>query len=174
MPEEAIEPFSIGESCIDKIVCEISIEDENWRRKLLEPKIFCEKIILHSIKGFEGLNGEIDILLCNDAKMRELNNIWRKIDKPTNVLSFPQIGNPNIIGSIALGFETIETEAEVQAKTFENHVAHLLVHGVLHLLGYDHIIDQEADEMEALEIEILSQIGIKDPYQDDFFIGHIS
>ncbi len=174
MPEEAIEPFSIRQSYIDKIVCEISIEDENWRRNISEPEIFCEKILLHAVKGFKDLKGEIDLLLCDDAKMRELNNIWRKTDKPTNVLSFPQIGNANIIGSIALGFETIETEAKVQTKTFENHVAHLLVHGVLHLLGYDHMTDQEADEMEALEIEILSQIGINDPYQNDFFIGHIS
>ena len=154
MPEDPSEPFS----------CEVLVAEENWSKKIAEPQAFCARIVKHALAGFEGPFGEIDLLLCNNKKMQELNNVWRKIDKPTNVLSFSQIGNDAIRGSIALGYEICETEAKMQNKTFENHVTHLLIHGVLHLMGYDHIDENEAVEMESLETEILAQIGIDNPY----------
>lgn len=164
MPEDAAEPFSI----------DILIEDKNWKDQLKNPQNFCEKIIRHTLKGFDGADGDIDVLLCNDDKMRELNNFWRKIDKPTNVLSFEYKESEKILGSIALGFGICQSEARSQNKKFEIHIAHLLVHGVLHLLGYDHIDDMDANEMEALEIEILAEIGIENPYQSELIIGQLS
>lgn len=164
MPEDAPEPFSI----------DILIEAEGWTANLKEPQIFCQKIISHTLKGFESAIGDVDVLLCNNEKMRELNSLWRKIDKPTNVLSFGYNGNENALGSIALGFEVCKSEAIDQDKPFEDHVSHLLVHGVLHLLGYDHENEKDADEMEALEIEILAELGIANPYRSELIIGQIS
>ncbi len=114
---------------------------------------------------------ELSLLLANDAGVRELNRAWRGIDEPTNVLSFPGSGAPTPdgvrhLGDIALAFETVAREAEAEGKSLAHHVAHLIVHGVLHLLGLDHGTDEEADAMEALEIRALAGLGIADPYRD--------
>ena len=109
--------------------------------------------------------GEIAILFTSDVAMRELNRDFRRIDNATNVLSFPAAqGSGHRLGDIALAFETCREEARDQSKAFVNHVRHLLVHGLLHLLGYDHITDSEAELMEAREREILNRFGIADPY----------
>ena len=114
---------------------------------------------------------ELSLLLSDDAGVQELNRAWRGLDKPTNVLSFPGSGAPNPdgvhhLGDIALAFETVAREAEAEGKSLTDHLTHLIVHGVLHLLGRDHETDSEADAMEALETAALAGLGIADPYRD--------
>ena len=113
---------------------------------------------------------EISLLLTDDAAIRELNRRWRGQDKPTNVLSFPAPEAPGapgrrLLGDVALAFETVRREAETEGKRFEDHLAHLLVHGALHLLGYDHELEGQAEIMEALEVKALATLGIADPYR---------
>jgi probable rRNA maturation factor len=108
---------------------------------------------------------EVAILLTSDAKMRELNREWRGKDAPTNVLSFPS-GDERHLGDVVLAYETIAREAKEQGVTIEDHAAHLVVHGLLHLLGYDHAMEKDAGAMEALETSILATLGIADPYAE--------
>jgi len=114
--------------------------------------------------------GEIAIVLCDDSAIQCLNRDWRGLDKPTNVLSFPAapgpgpLAGPKMLGDIAIAFETLRREAERDAKAFADHLAHLAIHGVLHLAGYDHEDDDEAQDMEACERAVLARLGIADPY----------
>lgn len=115
-----------------------------------------------------GVAGSVSLLLGDDAAISQLNKQFRGKDGPTNVLSFPpapgdQTGE-NFLGDIALAAETIVEEAQFQGKRFEHHAAHLAVHGFLHLLGYDHLTDADAQVMEERERAILASIGIPDPY----------
>jgi len=114
---------------------------------------------------------ELSIVLTDDAEQRVLNRDWRGIDKPTNVLSFPQIepfgSVSGLVGDIILARETLLREAGEQGVSFEDHFTHLVVHGFLHLLGYDHIDDDEALAMEGLETQILASLGVADPYGED-------
>jgi probable rRNA maturation factor len=107
------------------------------------------------------------IVLCDDAAMRKLNERWRGRAEPTNVLSFPAVPGAAMLGDIAIAYETTAREAEADGKRFADHLAHLAVHGFLHLLGYDHQSDEEADAMERLERVILARLGIADPYAVD-------
>lgn len=113
---------------------------------------------------------EVSVVLTDDAEQRELNRQWRGFDKSTNVLSFPQIEPfapvSGLLGDITLARETVAKEAEEMGISFEDHFTHLVVHGFLHLLGYDHIEEEDAEEMEGLETEILASLGIADPYAD--------
>jgi probable rRNA maturation factor len=121
-------------------------------------------------------DAELAVMLTDDAGIRTLNSNWRGIDKPTNVLSFPALRPPTgvsgaddippMLGDIAIAYETARREADDEQKPFDHHLSHLTVHGFLHLVGYDHETDDEAEAMEALEIEILAQLGIPDPYAD--------
>lgn len=115
----------------------------------------------------EGAEPAVAVLLTDDAEMRTINAQWRGQDKATNVLSFPApegFGPDNSLGDVALAHETVAREAAAQGKTFAAHTAHLLVHGVLHLLGHDHEDDGEASAMEARERAILAALGVGDPY----------
>ncbi|NIE99874.1 rRNA maturation RNase YbeY [Pantoea sp. Acro-805] len=111
---------------------------------------------------------EVTIRLVDEAESHELNLTYRGKDKPTNVLSFPFEAPPGIelplLGDLIICRQVVEQEAEEQSKTLEAHWAHMVVHGTLHLLGYDHIEDDEAEEMEALETEIMLALGYPDPY----------
>ncbi len=113
---------------------------------------------------------ELSIVLTDDAEQQVLNRDWRGIDKPTNVLSFPQIEpfSPvaGILGDITLARETLEREAAELGKSFADHFTHLVVHGFLHILGYDHLEEADALVMEGLETQILASLGIADPYAD--------
>jgi probable rRNA maturation factor len=118
---------------------------------------------------------EIAVMLTDDAGIRTLNSNWRGIDKPTNVLSFPALqptgdGSPDeaprMLGDIAIAFETTRGEADNEQTPFDHHLSHLAVHGFLHLIGYDHEKNDDAEAMETLEAEILAQLGIPDPYAD--------
>jgi len=112
------------------------------------------------------------VICTDDSAMHELNRTHRGKDQPTNVLSFPMLtadedipaGIPVLLGDVILGFETMCREAGEQEKQLAAHTAHLVVHGVLHLLGYDHIEDQEAEKMEQLESDILMKLGYANPY----------
>jgi len=118
---------------------------------------------------------ELAVMLTDDAGMRTLNANWRGIDKPTNVLSFPALqptgrrgpdDAPRMLGDIAISYQTLRLEADDEQKPFEHHLSHLAIHGFLHLVGYDHEKDADAETMEALEAEILAQLGIPDPFAD--------
>lgn len=121
---------------------------------------------------------ETSVLFTSDEQVYQLNREWRERDKPTNVLSFPMLdrdsllalepeGPPELLGDIALAHETCAREAEEKGLSLEHHAAHLIVHGLLHLAGHDHVdSDAQAEEMEALEIAALAKLGIADPYGD--------
>jgi probable rRNA maturation factor len=114
---------------------------------------------------------ELSVVLTDDAEQQTLNRDWRGIDKPTNVLSFPQIEPfgpvSGLLGDIILARETLEREAVELEVSFEDHFTHLMVHGFLHILGYDHMDDDEALVMEGLETQILASLGVADPYAQD-------
>jgi probable rRNA maturation factor len=109
--------------------------------------------------------GEISVMLADDAVLHDLNRTWRGIDAPTNVLSFPPRANGALLGDIAIAYETVAREAAEDGKPFVHHLAHLAVHGFLHLVGYDHQTDSQADAMEALECAALARLAIADPYR---------
>jgi probable rRNA maturation factor len=118
---------------------------------------------------------ELAVMLTDDAGIRTLNSNWRGIDSPTNVLSFPALqpsgasregDAPRMLGDIAIAYQTMRREADDEQKPFDHHLSHLAVHGFLHLIGYDHENDDDAEAMEALEQEILAQLGIPNPYTD--------
>ena len=112
--------------------------------------------------------GEVSILLTNDSAIRILNRDWRGTDKATNVLSFPAsgraVGEVRLLGDIVIAYETLERECEDENRIFLHHLAHLTVHGFLHLIGYDHQTDIQAEEMEGLESRIMTCLNLPDPY----------
>ncbi|MCM2343778.1 MAG: rRNA maturation RNase YbeY [Alphaproteobacteria bacterium] len=126
---------------------------------------------------------EVCVVLSNDAEIHALNRDYRGIDKPTNVLSFANLDSdsaadelvqadmPFALGDIIIAWETMQREALEQHKEFLAHLRHMMVHGTLHLLGYDHMDDEEAAEMEGLEVKILEKMSIKNPYADDQFVA---
>ncbi len=124
---------------------------------------------IHAVLKHEGVSSaEASVVFCDDAFIQNLNRDYRDKDKPTNVLSFPQDFTPKspMLGDSIFAFETIEREAVEQDKSFDDHLLHLSIHSTLHLLGYDHIEDDEAEEMETLEIKLLNELGVKNPYEN--------
>ena len=118
-----------------------------------------------AVDSFVDADGEVSLLLTHDAEMQRLNDLFRNKDKPTDVLSFPADAmDAPLLGDIAIGFETSAADAEKMGKSLPDHLSHLVIHGCLHLLGYDHVNEQDAEEMEALERRALASIGIADPY----------
>jgi len=120
-------------------------------------------------------DAELAVMLTDDSGIRTLNSNWRGIDRPTNVLSFPALqptapggldDAPRMLGDIAIAYETTRKEADEEQKPFDHHLSHLAIHGFLHLIGYDHEKDDDAEAMEDLERQILAQLGIPDPYAD--------
>jgi probable rRNA maturation factor len=129
-----------------------------------------------SVTDFNLVHGEISVVLTDDPAMQAINREQRGKDKPTNVLSFPGLTpealaklngkRPFLLGDLVFALQTIEREAEAGHISLHAHMSHLIVHGFLHLLGYDHEEDPQAEVMEALETRILSELGIADPYRD--------
>lgn len=152
------------------IALDIAVESPLWD-SLPEAGALAETAICAALRqaGAKIRPGaEISLLLCDDAFIRGLNARWRGQDKPTNVLSFPAVADPAttpILGDIAIAFETMAREAVEEGKSLRAHFIHLVVHGVLHLVGYDHQNDAEAEIMERLERESLATLGIDDPYR---------
>jgi probable rRNA maturation factor len=119
---------------------------------------------------------ELCIHLADDAHVRALNARWRGLDKPTNVLSFPaveasRLARARLLGDIVLGYETLAREAIDEDKPLADHYRHLVVHGFLHLIGFDHEREADAERMEALETRILARLGVADPYRADALAG---
>jgi probable rRNA maturation factor len=152
---------------------DLSVEADGWAA-LDDPELLARaaiKAALAVARPREPDAVEVSLLLTGDAAIRELNRAWRGKDRPTNVLSFranPPAGlpGPRSLGDVVLAFETVAQEAAAEGKTLADHVAHLIVHGVLHLLGHDHETEAEAEAMEALEVEALARLGIADPYRE--------
>lgn len=156
---------------------DISVHDGNWPDGIAE---FAEDTIrkamdiaFSSLGKPETLQAEVSIVLADNNFVQELNKTYRTQDKPTNVLSFPQTEPEEFdaakefvsLGDIILAHETLMEEAKAQDKDFLDHLTHLLVHGLLHLMHFDHMSESEAEEMETLEADILRVMGIKNPYE---------
>lgn len=162
---------------------DILVEDDRWHESLPDHASLIAMSLDHIIRNIDLFSGagaskaeiETGITLTNDSRIQTLNRDYRGKDKPTNVLSFPQIdwteenavkNEPLImLGDIIVALETIEREAAEQDKRLQDHFIHMLIHSFLHLCGYDHENALDAQEMESLEIQILSEMGIKNPYQ---------
>lgn len=144
---------------------DVEIEDPSWAEALPTVERLVRGAALAALDR-EGAGHEgVTILLTDDESVRELNGRFRAQDKPTNVLSFPAPDNPErFAGDVALAYGVCAREAAEQGKTLAAHVQHLTVHGVLHLLGYDHIGDDDAEVMEDLERAVLAELGVSDPY----------
>jgi probable rRNA maturation factor len=150
-----------------KLSLDISVPSPLWRRLPRARPIARETIAAAAAESGGPSDGDVSLCLADDAALRVLNLSWRGIDKPTNVLSFPAApGRPGdaTLGDIALAYETLAREAEDLGVSLADHYRHLLVHGFLHLIGYDHETDAEAERMEALETRILTRLGVADPY----------
>lgn len=139
----------------------LMIECEAWRPARLGARL---RRAVQATLADRGKTGSLTILLADDERLRALNAVFRKIDKSTNVLSFPAEDEGGYLGDLALGYGVTSREATEAANTLADHAVHLVVHGTLHLLGYDHIDPVEADAMEAIEIAILANLGIANPY----------
>jgi probable rRNA maturation factor len=153
-------------------IIDISIECADWEKEFPDIDAHIRKTakaVLTAMKINDQAT-ELSVVLSSDAFIQVLNKQWRGKDKPTNVLSFPQ-EEPELMGDVILAFQTVKREADEQNKPFEDHTKHLIVHGILHLLGHDHEEDDEAEEMEALEIEILNALGVKNPYESGHFMS---
>jgi probable rRNA maturation factor len=160
---------------------EVLVVADGWRTEsdaeaVIHRAIAAAAEFVHAESG-EADSGEAElaVMLTDDAGIRTLNSNWRGIDKPTNVLSFPALqptgsGGPDqaprMLGDITIAYETTRKEADDEQKPFDHHLSHLAVHGFLHLMGYDHETDDDAEAMEGLEQEILAQLGIPNPYAD--------
>ena len=141
---------------------EVEIDSDGWTEALPEAAAVAERAA-HAALGT--VEGDVVLLLAADEAVQDLNQRFRDKDRPTNVLSFPAAESafPHL-GDVVLGYAYCAAEAETQGKTLSDHLSHLVVHGVLHLLGRDHEDDAEAEEMEAEEREILAELGVADPY----------
>lgn len=151
---------------------DVLIEDSAWRRFLPDLEDHCRRAVDAALAGrIDRTRCEVSILLTDDAHMTALNRQFRQRATPTNVLSFPAGPTPaaasatRYLGDIALARQTVASEAAAQGKTVADHLSHLVVHGTLHLLGLDHQTDADAERMEALEIGVLKNLGINDPYE---------
>lgn len=154
---------------------DIRIEAAGWRGPDMAAAAWADEAARAAIGFSEAQDNvlELSILLTDDSEIAGLNSQWRDKSGPTNVLSFPgeifpetgvAAGAPVLLGDVAIAFETVIAEADTAGIPVADHLRHLVVHGVLHLLGYDHENDEDADRMERCEIEILGTLGVPDPY----------
>ena len=146
----------------------LRVEAPGWRRALPANARYLRRVATAALRAAHAeavpaAAGGLTLVLADDALQRRLNRAYRGHDKPTNVLSFD--GAPAALGDVVLALETVAAEARAQGKPLADHVAHLVVHGVLHLMGYDHETERGARRMEGLEVAILAGLGIADPYQ---------
>ncbi len=141
---------------------EVEIDSDDWTAAVPEAAAVVERAARAALGTVEG---DVVLLLAADEAVQDLNQRFRDKDRPTNVLSFPAAESafPHL-GDVVLGYAYCAAEAETQGKTLSDHLSHLVVHGVLHLLGRDHKDDAEAEQMEAEEREILAELGVSDPY----------
>lgn len=167
---------SSAESEPSRTCADITVEDDRWMsvaglREMI-PSLVAETVNAAELSAESAC---VSIALLSDAEVRSLNKAFRGKDAPTNVLSFPSAqpaghagkDEPVFLGDVALAYETVVSEAENQKKSALQHAAHLVVHGVLHLAGFDHGGEEEAERMEEAERVILAKFGVPDPYGDD-------
>lgn len=165
------------------------VNHDAWEETGLELDDFAEDVIALTLSMAEmppelkDREIEVCVVLTDDSEIHTLNRDFRGMDKPTNVLSFANLDSdsagdelamedmPFSLGDVIIAWETMQREALDQNKKFENHLRHMLVHGTLHLLGYDHMDDEEAATMEGLEIRILEKMSVENPYADDQFVA---
>lgn len=149
-------------------VIEIAIEAGPWTAQDDEAVVARAIEMAADMSEYDVAGAELSIVLTDDASIRAINAQWRHKDEATNVLSFPapppMPGGPHLLGDIVIAHETTAREAKAEGKPFVDHLGHLAVHGFLHLLGYDHESDADAEIMEGLEREILARLGVPDPY----------
>ncbi|HXQ47434.1 MAG TPA: rRNA maturation RNase YbeY [Caulobacteraceae bacterium] len=142
---------------------EVVVEDAAWTEALPDAAALAEQAATAALSG---VAGDVALLLAGDAEIQALNAQFREQDRPTNVLSFPAPASAGgALGDIALAYGVCAAEARAQGKPLAHHLQHLVVHGVLHLLGLDHAADAEAAAMEARERRILAGLGVPDPYR---------
>jgi probable rRNA maturation factor len=139
------------------------IDEPKWKKPAtLGPRL--KGAAMAALKTRKKTSGALTILLADDARLKDLNATFRGKNRPTNVLSF-RANEDGYLGDIAIAWGVTAREAKESGKSFSDHACHLAVHGVLHLLGYDHETDKEAKAMEPLEVKILKSLGIADPYK---------
>jgi probable rRNA maturation factor len=152
------------------LTVDLAVEDPSWAA-ILDLQTLVERAVAAALAE-AGVapdeDSELSCLFCDDDAIRALNAQWRGMDKPTNVLSFPTEGPGAevMLGDIALAWGTVVREAEAEGRRVEDHVAHLVIHGTLHLLGEDHEDEDEAEAMEALERRAMARLGLPDPYAE--------
>lgn len=150
------------------LALDIVVASGRWRAVPQAGKTV-RRAVVEAASAVSTSEGELAIVLTDDSAIRELNRKWRGKDEPTNVLSFPatepQPDTPIVLGDIVIAYETTAREALAESKPLMHHLAHLAVHGFLHLAGYDHETDQEATAMESLEVAILARLDVPDPYR---------
>jgi probable rRNA maturation factor len=167
MPED-IRPGG-GDSSVP-VEIDMSVEAGDWPDEAALTRLVDRAVSAAFAETAAAGPSELSIVFSDDAHIRTLNAGWRGKDKATNVLSFPAFPFPKggklppMLGDIVLAAETVAHEATLEEKPFENHITHLVIHGLLHLLGYDHETDAEAEEMEAIERAALARLAIPDPY----------
>lgn len=148
----------------------VRVDAPGWRDVAQDPEAVVERAVAATLAEFEPEAVELCVVLADDAVVRALNRDHRGKDSPTNVLSFPPGFAPPAgarpLGDVILALETVRREAEEQGKAAVDHLRHLVVHGVLHLSGYDHMTEAEAEEMEDLERAVLAGLGVADPYAE--------
>lgn len=176
------EPGGSRGTAINDDLVAVSVSDHAWAQACPNIQGISRNAALavcaHRAFHLRAGRGEITVVLSDDDAVRRLNRDYRGLDKPTNVLSFtasasrvPEMTGP--LGDIVLGFETVRRESLQFQRPLENHLQHLVVHGCLHLFGHDHETEAEAEEMEALETEILAGLGVPDPHAEGSADFHI-
>ena len=158
-----------------KPVISIDVRGVFWSDLNFDVTGLCGMAAMEAITSAQEKSGdvEISVVLADDAFVRQLNKTWRDMDEPTNVLAFPCSdgdevpGAERLLGDVVVAFQTMQREAVEMYLPLESHFAHLIVHGVLHLLGYDHMDEGDAVIMENLEVEALARLGIGNPYEDN-------
>lgn len=144
---------------------DLRVAEPAWTEALPDLAVICQRALDAGALQMQA-SGEVSLLLTNNAEIQTLNRDWRDKDKPTDVLSFPSdpLDQP-FLGDIAVALGVTRTDAEARPIELDQHLSHLLIHGLLHLLGHDHKDDTEAAEMEALEVAALASLGWPDPYK---------
>ena len=171
-----------------KIWLNLDIADERWKNAISDIESLSEKVketaFTYAYNNdseareiLDSCDFSVNVCLSNDEEVWRLNKEFRNMDKPTNVLSFANLdfadfetspnGEITELGDIIIAFETMQKEAKIESISFKAHYCHLLTHGFLHILGFDHIEDDEAEYMESFETAILAKLGIENPYQDE-------
>jgi probable rRNA maturation factor len=150
-----------------KLQVDVLVDSDHWREPA-KARSIARRAIAQAVDTASTTGTELAIVLTDDSAIRQLNRLWRGVDAATNVLSFPSkqtADEPAHLGDIVLAYETIALEASAEGKPFAHHLAHLVVHGFLHLIGYDHENDVDAEAMEQTERKILRHLNIPDPYR---------